>query len=167
MKMLKLVVVGIMFFVANTSWAQVSVSVSFGSPPLWGPVGYADVRYYYLPDIEAYYDIQSTQFIYYDDGIWIHRAYLPSRYSNYDLYSGYKVVMNDYTGNAPYSYFNMHKKQYAKGYKGKSQKTFGLKPGDGNYDKKKKYNNNSGKRENKGNDKNENHEKHSGKGKNK
>ena len=41
--------------------AQFSLSVHFGPPPPWGPAGYASVRYYYLPDIEAYYDVQSRR----------------------------------------------------------------------------------------------------------
>ncbi|WP_074489137.1 hypothetical protein [Mucilaginibacter polytrichastri] len=43
-----------------------------------------DDDYYYLPDVEAYYDV-SQQCYYYNDGEqWIHAAYLPGRYRNYD-----------------------------------------------------------------------------------
>lgn len=118
--------------VSNYSKAQVSVNINIGSPPLWGPVGYTDVRYYYLPDVEAYYDIETSMFIYYGGGTWLHRANLPSHYSHYDLYSGYKVVMHDYHGNTPHHHFHDHKKKYAKGYRGKPQKTIGNKPEKGN-----------------------------------
>ncbi|MDP2114697.1 MAG: hypothetical protein Q8K69_11630, partial [Bacteroidota bacterium] len=87
-----------------------------------------DVQYYYLPDVEAYYDVPSSQFIYLNGGTWVHRTYLPSRYRNYDLYNGYKVVMTDYRGNAPYAHFKEHKVKYAKGYKGHAQKSIGQKP---------------------------------------
>lgn len=129
MKIVKLMIIGLLFFFVNTTKAQVSVNISIGSPPPWGAVGYTEVRYYYLPDIEAYYDIESAVFIYYDGGVWIRRAYLPSRYSNYDLYGGYKVVISDYRGNTPYAYFKQHRVKYAKGYKGAAQKTIGQKPG--------------------------------------
>ena len=128
MRLLKLLSIGMFFFFVNTTKAQVSVNINIGSPPAWGPAGYTEVRYYYLPDLEVYYDIESTVFIYYSDGVWIRRAYLPSRYNNYDLYGGYKVVISDYRGNTPYVHFKHHKVKYAKGYKGPSQKTIGQKP---------------------------------------
>ncbi len=127
MKALKLVIFGMLLFCAVNAHAQVSVNVNIG-PPQWGPVGYTDVRYYYLPDVEAYYDVPSSKFIYLNDGVWVHRSNLPGRYRSYDLYHGYKVVMTDYRGNSPYTYFHDHKIKYAKGYHGKPQKTYGEKP---------------------------------------
>jgi hypothetical protein len=127
-KALKSILFGITMFLAITSQAQVSVNVNIGSPPLWGPAGYTEARYYYLPDVEAYYDVPSSMFIYYDRGAWIHRTYLPSRYRNYDLYGGYKVVITDYSGNTPYTYFKEHKVKYARGYRGHEQKNIGERP---------------------------------------
>src|SRR5687767_6440567 len=118
MKTLKLIAVGIIFLVSSSIHAQVSVNVNIGSPPSWGPVGYSNVDYYYLPDVEAYYDIRATQFIFFSDGRWIRSRYLPRQYRNYDLYSGYKVVLNDYHGSRPYSNFKNHKVKYHKGYRG-------------------------------------------------
>jgi hypothetical protein len=60
-------------------------------------------------------------------------AYLPYRYRSYDLYSGYKVVLTDYHGNAPYNNYKWHKANYAKGYRGDSQRTIGEKPGNGKH----------------------------------
>ncbi|MCK9398836.1 MAG: hypothetical protein M0Q51_02425 [Bacteroidales bacterium] len=137
MKALKLIVIGMVLFLSGAVQAQVSVNVTIGSPPPWGPVGYTEVRYYYLPDVEAYYDVQSSMFIYYGGGAWIRRANLPGRYRNYDLYSGYKVVMTDYHGDTPYTHFKEHKTKYARGYHGPEQKTFGERPGKGNSGEKK------------------------------
>ena len=132
MKALKFIIIGILLFFATSGQAQISVNVNLGAPPMWGPAGYTDVQYYYLPDVEAYYDVPSSQFIYFSGGTWVHRTYLPSRYRNYDLYNGYKVVMTDYRGNAPYSFFKEHKVKYAKGYKGSAQKNIGQRPAKGN-----------------------------------
>lgn len=155
MKTIKSILIGIVLFLSNMANAQVSVNINIGSPPLWGPVGYTDVRYYYLPDIEAYYDIETSMFIYYGGGIWVHQAHLPSYYSHYDLYNGYKVVLSDYHGNSPHNHFHNHKKKYAKGYKGKPQKTIGQKPGKGN-------SNSKGSSNNKANQANNKSSKHSG-----
>ena len=127
MNALKLFVVAIMLvFAGVTSQAQISVKVHIGTPPAWGPAGYNSVRYYYLPDVEAYYDVQNSMFIYMSGNSWVHRAYLPARYKNYDLYNGYKVVMKDYHGNQPYSNFKVYKAKYARGYKGKAQHNIGV-----------------------------------------
>ena len=130
MKTLKLVILGMALFMAGTVQAQVTVNI--GTPPMWGPVGYSNVQYYYLPDVEAYYDVPSSQFIYLNEGAWIRRSYLPVRYRNYNLYNGYKVVMVDYHGSTPYYNHKFYKQKYAKGYRGPAQKNIGTKPAKSN-----------------------------------
>ena len=125
MKKLKLLVFGVLLMLAGSTQAQLSVSLHIGTPPAWGPAGYNDVRYYYLPDVEAYYDVRSSMFIYMSGNRWVHRSHLPGRYRNYDLYGGYKVVMNDYRGNSPYSHFREHRMKYAHGYRGNPQRNIG------------------------------------------
>lgn len=136
MKTLRFLIIGMLLFFAGSVQAQISVQVNLGTPPPWGPTGYSDVRYYYLPDVEAYYDISSSRFIYFNGISWVHRSYLPARYRNYDLYSGYKVVMNDYHGNSPYTHFREHKTKYAKGYRGQPQKMYGERSDRGNSNEK-------------------------------
>ncbi len=131
MKPIKLIVLALCFFVANALQAQVSVSVNI-SPPAWGPVGVTNVTYYYLPDVEAFYDVPSAMFIFVENGVWVHRSLLPPRYRGYDLYKGYKVTMNDYRGNTPNELFKAYKSKYAKGYHGPAQKTNGVRPQKGN-----------------------------------
>ncbi len=128
MKTLKFIAFGIVLFLASTMQAQVSVSIHLGTPPQWGPQGYSEARYYYLPDVEAYYDVRTSRFIYLDGRTWVHRTYLPTRYRNYDLYHGYKVVMNNYHGNTPHQYYKEYKVKYAKGYRGNDQRNIGHRP---------------------------------------
>jgi hypothetical protein len=135
-KILKVVAVAIVLFVAGSAQGQVSLNVNIGTPPLWGPVGYSDVQYYYLPDVEAYYDVPTSMFIYYEGRSWVHRSYLPVRYRNYDLYGGYKVPMSNYHGRTPYYNHNEYRTRYAKGYRGNYQRTIGERPGKGNYNQK-------------------------------
>lgn len=132
MKIIKLTLATIALFLTMQSNAQIVVNVNIGTPPAWGPAGYPSVRYYYIPDVEAYYDVEKTMFIYLYNGNWIYRSYLPSKYKHFDLYSGYKVVLSDYHGNKPYGQFKNHKVKYAKGYKGKAQKCNGNKAGKSN-----------------------------------
>jgi hypothetical protein len=136
MKTLKLLAFGIVLFITSSMQSQVSVNINIGTPPLWGPSGYSNVDYYYLPDVQAYYDIRASQFIYFGGGNWTRSRYLPGQYRNYDLYNGYKVVLNDYHGRTPYSNYKEHKVKYYKGYKGKPQRSIGQrKSNNSNYSK--------------------------------
>jgi hypothetical protein len=100
--------------------AQVSVNINIGAQPQWGPSGYDYVDYYYLPDIESYYYVPKKQFIYLGTGGWVFSLSLPPRYRGYDLYGGYKVVINS---PQPYRYFTTHKVKYAK-FKGNHGQSF-------------------------------------------
>lgn len=144
MKNIKLYLIATILFFASSLFSQVSVSFTIGTPPPWGPYGYTNVRFYYLPDIEAYYDVQTSMFIYLERGTWVHRVYLPPQYKNYDLYGGYKVVMPNYRGNKPYIYYKDHRNKFKKGYRGQKQKTNGMKPGKGNNGNKTYKNTNKG-----------------------
>jgi hypothetical protein len=93
---------------------RVNVNLNIGSQPDWGPVGYDHVDYYYLPDIETYYYVPSRQFIYLSGSNWIFSTALPPTYRTYNLYRGYKVVVNEPRA---YQYYQSHKVKYAR-YKG-------------------------------------------------
>jgi hypothetical protein len=133
MRKFRLLLFCLVFLVAGTAKAQISVHFDLGSPPMWAPVEHAEARYYYLPDVQAYYDVQSSMFIYYEGRNWVHRSYLPNRYRNYNLYGGYKVPMKGYHGNTPYTNFDEYRNKYARGRNREYQKTIGERPPRGNY----------------------------------
>jgi len=102
------------FKLANAQ-VHLSVGVNIGAQPEWGPVGYDHVDYYYMPDIGVYYDVPVHQYVYLDNGVWVHRAYLPARWRSYDVYHGYKVVVNRPN---PWRYDADYRVRYA-GYRGR------------------------------------------------
>lgn len=99
------------FALHSGAQAQLSLSINLGRQPAWGPTGYNHVDYYYLPDIESYYDVSTGQYIYQNNGQWIFANNLPPRYRGYDLYSGYKVVVNR---PKPYLSFNRDRASYGR-----------------------------------------------------
>lgn len=111
-KVILLIAVVFMSITAKTAAAQLSlgVNINIGSQPVWGPVGYDRVDNYYLPDIDVYYNVPKRQYVYFDRGQWIFAGALPSRYSNYDLYKGYKVVINE---DRPYRNAAVYRVKYA------------------------------------------------------
>jgi len=114
--MKKIILIATIFFAfvftAKNSQSQISIglNVNIGSQPVWGPVGYDYVDYYYMPDIDVYYYVPRHQFIYLSGGRWIFATSLPIRYRSYDLYSGYKVVVNE---PRPYLHANIYRTRYA------------------------------------------------------
>ncbi len=107
-----LTTIGFVFTQKTNAQIRISVNINVGEQPPWRLAGYDYVEYYYLPDIECYYYVPRHQFIYLSNGQWVFSASLPSRCRNYNLYTGYKVVVN--RPNA-YYYFNEHKTRYGRG----------------------------------------------------
>lgn len=105
-----LFIIGVLSLAFGQAEAQVQVSVNIGTQPSWGPTGYDRVDYYYLPDVESYYYVPRHQFIYIDAGKWVFAAALPARCGSYDIYRGYKVVINE---PRPWLHHDVYRARYA------------------------------------------------------
>ncbi len=118
---------------AQKAAAQIRFNLSFnmGTQPEWGPAGYDYAEYYYLPDIDVYYNVPQRQFVYFSNGRWIFASSLPSRYRSYNLYNSYKVVINE---PRPYLHQEVYKTKYAR-YRGWN----GRQSNNRNYDRYKSY----------------------------
>lgn len=97
---------------------KVNINLNIESQPVWGPVGYDYVQYYYIPDIDVYYYVPTHRYVYLDKGRWIFSAYLPVRYRNYNMFNAYKVVINEPRA---YQHHSVHVIKYQK-YKGNNGK---------------------------------------------
>ncbi len=115
---MKKYVLGYMIFLGLISninlQAQIKINININSQPQWGPVGFDRADYYYFPDLDVYYHVSRKQFIYLYNGRWVFNSNLPRKYANYNLYRGYKVVLNEPT---PYLNYKIHRAKYGK-YKG-------------------------------------------------
>lgn len=110
---------------------NINININLDNQPAWGPTGYDYAGYYYFPDINVYFDVTNSLFYYLSGSRWISNQYLPSNYRKYDLYTLYKVVIND---NQPWLQNKTHKKSYSQ-YKGdRTQETI-------RYSNNTKYNN--------------------------
>jgi hypothetical protein len=86
-------------------------------PPPWAPY-YENVnmvRYYYIPDIECYYDVWNHEFVYLEDGSWMFGATLPSVYSWLDLNTAF-IVLLDYNVFEPWMHFHYYVSHYPRYY---------------------------------------------------
>lgn len=114
-KLLTLFIVLLEVGMSKPTEAQVRINVNI--QPLWGPAGYDYVEYYYMPDIDVYYHVPSRRYVYLSSGRWIFAATLPPIYHHYDIYRGYKVVLNEPRA---YLHHDVHVVKF-KEYKGKQQ----------------------------------------------
>ena len=103
-------ILGSILFQEASAQLRISIRANIGSQPVWGPSGYDRAEYYYLPEIDVFYNVSRRQYVYEQRGRWVFSASLPRQYRNYDLYSGYKVVVND---NRPYRNAGMYRIKYA------------------------------------------------------
>jgi len=114
-------------FVASTSVMNYSnaqfgfnVNVRLGLPA-WIPGGYAESEYYYMPEIDAYYNVRQQQFIYLNNGAWAFSSRLPGMYAGFDLYNSRKIPVY---GERPYMHADMYRERYAQ-YRGNNYNNYG------------------------------------------
>ena len=94
-------------FAAPTAQAQVGVNINVGAPA-WGPQVPYGTQYYYIPEIDGYYDLYNQQYIVYQDGYWMP---LPQLYG-YDPYQFHPVIV-DYRGPQPWRRVDYYRQRYA------------------------------------------------------
>ena len=79
----------------NTADAQIGIQVGFhfGHPRVYAPAPVVveqapvydnDNDYYYLPDVNAYYNVSEQCYYYFDGDNWVTAEYLPGQYSDFD-----------------------------------------------------------------------------------
>jgi hypothetical protein len=87
---------------------RADVKVNIVLQPLWGPVHYDYVEYYYLPEAEIYYYVPFQKFVYLSNGVWLMSSALPAVY-HINLFTTYKVVINR---SRPYLQHPVYLKKY-------------------------------------------------------
>lgn len=70
------------------------------------------IRYYYYPNLQAYYDNQNKVFIYQDENKWKKSEELPNFYGGYSIYKHVRVLIKDFDDDNPESQIAIHKKDY-------------------------------------------------------
>ena len=77
------------------------------------------IRYYYFPNLEAYFDNLEMVYYFKINNQWQTAEELPTNYGGYSLYNKAKVTINDYDGDEPYTLLKTHKKMYPYNSKGR------------------------------------------------
>lgn len=114
MKALKLLVIALSF--ATAANAQILTrKVVTVQAPTWAQSKSVAANYYYLPEIDLYYDVPAQQFIYLNNSnIWVKSKRLPASHRAYDLKNGKIIYLSEYKGKKPYLHHKSHKAKYVK-----------------------------------------------------
>lgn len=120
MKKLSYIIFGLLFTIPNSMNSQIIVD-AIAISTLTEPVieKFTENRYYFYPNLDAYYDMKISKFIYKIDGQWVEKDTIPDNYRGYSLFNNYKVELNDYNGEKPFEHIKEHSKLYPKDYKGR------------------------------------------------
>ena len=110
----KIVLASCLFIFSFETQAQnISVGININTAPR-ERVRYVEApapSYYYYPEIETYFDINSSVYIYFSNNNWIRSRSLPSYYRDYDVRHAHRVII-DYRGSRPYTHYHEHKVKY-------------------------------------------------------
>lgn len=98
---------------ANSATAQVRINVGFnlgGPVVVQRPVAVASYDdYYYLPEVDSYYNVDENLYYYNDGYDWVSAAYLPGAYRNYSWRNVRRVEIH---ANRPYMNHNVYRTRY-------------------------------------------------------
>ena len=91
---------------APAARAQAHVDINVG-PPAWGPPTPQGTQFYYIPEIDGYYDLYAEQYIVYRNGQWMPVGVV----EGYDPRAFHPVVL-DYRGREPWVYVGAHRDRF-------------------------------------------------------
>ncbi|WP_100338439.1 hypothetical protein [Hymenobacter chitinivorans] len=105
MKLLKIAAAGLFALTLHTTTAQAQVNINI-APPSWGPAIGPNSQYYYIPEVDGYYDVRDRQYVLLRDGRW-------GRVANpgYDPRTFHPVVV-DYVGAQPWVRIEEYRTKY-------------------------------------------------------
>lgn len=104
------------------SLLQVNAQVSTAKKLTIDPQTNCELRYYYFPNMQAYYDMKEEMFHYQENNTWIVSSQLPQNYGGYSLFKKERVVLTDFEGDNPEQFIKIHKKMYPFNPKGRIQR---------------------------------------------
>ncbi|HEY0092542.1 MAG TPA: hypothetical protein VGB43_08660 [Flavobacterium sp.] len=87
--------------------------------PLVDPVTNCELRYYYFPNIEAFFDTKKRVYHFMEQGVWTTAEEIPSGYRGYSIYNKASVFITDYDGDDPIQFIAAYKKKYPHNLRGK------------------------------------------------
>ena len=115
MKNFTKLILGLLVFSFNISLAQVeldAVNVQSNKKETAETSSFVEVRYYYYPNLQAYFDTKVAMYLFKEDGEWVESEKIAPTLMGYSLKNGQYVMLEGYTGEEPYEFIEEHKAKY-------------------------------------------------------
>lgn len=120
MKTLHYFIAGLFLTVSNLSEAQTAgAQVAQNQIIADDELLVVGVRYYFYPNLDAYFDTQTNLYVYEKAGQWIKSKELVSGYRGYSIMNNVRVEITDYNGDTPHIMLKTHQEQFPKKYSAK------------------------------------------------
>lgn len=116
MKKITYLILGIMLFSFSFTQAQVQLDTIYIREQKVAPSTFVEVRYYYYPNLQAYFDTKIAMYIYQQNGQWIKSETIDASLRGYSSKNGQYVMLKGFTEDQPYAYIDEHKQNYPADY---------------------------------------------------
>lgn len=114
----------LLLMMSLTASAQYSETTDIQSQIDQSAILVAGARYYYYPNLDAYYDTTENLYVFESNqnkGQIVKAKEVPSGYRGYSLFNGIRVAITDYDGDEPFTKIAEHRKQFPKKYTSRRQ----------------------------------------------
>lgn len=101
------------FYPAQAQFELDARESNVAQQPEWGPIGFNYVSSYYLPAYNIYYEVSEKNFLIKEGRKWVKYQALPRKYAKIDLYTTYKIVLQD-GSKEPYTEHKKHREDIPK-----------------------------------------------------
>ncbi len=109
----------VLFFSLNMSFAQGPNANSNDVAQSSEQIQNSLARYYYYPNLQAYYDSETATYLFIVNGEWMEATTIPANYKGYAIKNGLKVALASYTGDTPFDMIEQHKTMFPADYTSK------------------------------------------------
>jgi len=116
MKTITFLTMAMLIFSAQYAGSQTSVAGGDEDMKETGINNVVEMRYYYYPNLQTYYDTQRGLYISCQKGNWITSKFLDLNSHGYSLKNGSYKKIEGYDGDEPYTLLAEHKLQYPADY---------------------------------------------------
>ena len=107
----------VLMFASNIASAQMEVETVVSNTQQEDTHTYIDgIRYYYYPNLQAYFDTKSALYISNENGTWVKSETINQNSRGYSIKNGAYVMIKGYVGDEPYSQLSQHKVEYPADY---------------------------------------------------
>lgn len=123
MKTIKYLTIALLLFTGSFVKAQTATNPDFNleATTILEHEMATDIRYYYYPNLQAYFDTKTLTYIYSKNREWVESTRIPTGHMGYSVYNTNKVAITDYLGDEPYLMIEDHKREYPAQYNAKRQ----------------------------------------------